>query len=153
MNNEERAKVILDDAVAALRASTADEQLTDARRTAIFAAVQAVGPASPWESWRVGFRRWWAVAALVPLTLVLGLAIWQGGAPGGEVEVGEGVTLHASKIGDRVVFDIANGNRDHLVQKSGSPDRFDARGGELVTEGAFVDRLDSGADLVYYRVG
>jgi hypothetical protein len=50
------------------------------------------------------------------------------------------------------VFSIANGRSEHRVAKSGRPDRFE-RGDRVDPDaGAFVDRLDAGSRIVFYRI-
>jgi hypothetical protein len=85
------------------------------------------------------------------LLLALALAwttVWQEGPAG----TGRGhTTLRAEKQDGDVVFVIANSGHSHEVSRStaphgGSSDRF------LATTGVFRDSLDSGPDLVYYRI-
>jgi hypothetical protein len=61
-------------------------------------------------------------------------------------------SVEASKVGDRVVFTIANGGRQHRIVKSDRPDRFEGDSGVEAANGSYVDRLDSGADVVFYRI-
>ena len=56
------------------------------------------------------------------------------------------------KRGDRVFFDIRNGDRQHYVCRSTQADRFDSSCGVPVTDGAYEDGLQDQASLVFYRI-
>ncbi len=60
--------------------------------------------------------------------------------------------LEARKVGDHVVFTIANGKSRHRVYKSTDPRSFDRSRGIAVEDGRFADRAHNGADLVFYLV-
>jgi hypothetical protein len=61
------------------------------------------------------------------------------------------VRIEATKVDGDVVFEIANGSRAHRVtrfSRSGAGQAAEV----VTTRGAFRDRLESGTDLVLYRV-
>lgn len=60
--------------------------------------------------------------------------------------------LAVSKVGDRIEFDIQNGDRTHTVYRSTDPTGFLAAGGVEVRGEAYVDRVQDQADLVFYKV-
>jgi hypothetical protein len=57
-----------------------------------------------------------------------------------------------SKDGDRILFQIQNGGREHFVSRSTDPGRFDPGSRVPVSSGAYTDRLDCEEPLVYYRI-
>ena len=61
-------------------------------------------------------------------------------------------TVEVAKVGDEVVFTIANGGQPHTIQKSHRPDRFDGSATVVNGEDSFVDRLESGSKIVFYRI-
>jgi hypothetical protein len=90
----------------------------------------------------------------MPLLLLLLMAGYMM-SPGGGVEIaanGEVPRLEAVRQGDEVIFKIANGDRSHTVRKSNSASDLQDSESVVVTDGAFRDRLDSGGDLVFYRI-
>ncbi len=97
--------------------------------------------------------RGWALAGALPVALLAAVLVWGlwpvGGPPPGP---GTGPMLRASRVGDEVVFEIANGGRPHTVHRSGRAD--DLGGGQplAVSEGRFRDRIDAGGNLVFYRI-
>jgi hypothetical protein len=115
---------------------------------------RAAAPADPGfralDSLFVPFRTLAAAGALpvIALSLFLGSLVFQGGS--GPVEP-VGGTLTAMKVGDRVVFSIANGDRDHEVLRGTRPE-FDRAAHFTTTRGEFSDRLDGDASLVFYRI-
>lgn len=60
-------------------------------------------------------------------------------------------TLTAQKQGNQVIFVIANGDRSHQVLRSEEPD-FKGATAFTTSNGRFVDRLEGGPDLVFYRI-
>jgi len=91
-----------------------------------------------------------ALAAVVPalaLTVTLGYLARPVLGPAGDAPV----RIQATKVGGEVVFEIANGARKHRVTRISRPGAEEDRE-VLTTRGAFRDRLESGADLVMYRV-
>ena len=64
-----------------------------------------------------------------------------------------GVTrVEASKVSGEVVFTIANGSSVHRVAKSNDLSKIESVEVTVVTQGAFRDRLESDANLVFYRI-
>lgn len=95
--------------------------------------------------------RSFALAALLPL-LVLSLAVGSFLLPTGSGTDGAAPRLLASRQGDEVVFVIANGDRPHQVLKAADPRGLEGAEPVEVEAGTFRDRLDSGTDLVFYRI-
>lgn len=63
-----------------------------------------------------------------------------------------GGIVGARKVGDQIVFTIANGNRPHVVYRSKDPARFDQGSAERVVGGRFEDRVGEEPGIVFYRV-
>jgi hypothetical protein len=75
--------------------------------------------------------------------------------PGGSLDTaanGDGPVLQAVRQGDEVVFVIANGGGHHTVRKSNDPRHLTDSETLVVSDGAFRDNLDSGNNLVFYRI-
>jgi hypothetical protein len=95
-----------------------------------------------------------ALATAIPL-LVLSLMAGYLLMPGGALETaanGDGPVLQAVRQGDEVVFVIANGGGSHLVRKSNDPSILADSETFVVSDGAFRDSIDSGSNLVFYRI-
>ena len=97
--------------------------------------------------------RGWALAGALPVALLavaLAYGLWPAGAPGNVAD--SAPMLRASRVNGEVVFEIANGGKPHQVVRTGRAD--DLTGGQpvAVTDGRFRDRLDSGGELVFYRI-
>ena len=97
----------------------------------------------------------WAWGAAVPifaLSLLVGSVLLTQAPHDGGALVTAQPRVEVSKAGENVVFVIHNGDRAHTISKSTDP----AAGGEAetftTTTGRFDDRLDSGAEIVYYRI-
>lgn len=89
-------------------------------------------------------------ALLLALAIAWQLAPREGGAP-----LSEPVPrISAIRSGDDVIFVIANGKREHTVYRSESKVGLERAAEEAfaVTDGTFRDRLESQADLVFYRI-
>ena len=71
--------------------------------------------------------------------------------PGSGESAGASDTLTAQKQGNKVIFNIANGHRSHRVLRSEEPD-FKGATTFTTEDGRFVDRLQGGPDLVFYRI-
>ena len=143
---------LLDEAVGAWRARRpAAERLSPGARDRLWARVrEGVAPADRLHPLFAPVRRWvlaGAVPALVVLALLLPLAWRSGTVP----ERHEGPTILASRIGDSVVFTIANGNRTHRVYRSATPDRFDLES-PIVVGDRYVEPSQGDLDLVFYKV-
>jgi len=91
---------------------------------------------------------WTAVVPVLALTLALGLQFVS------RPEVQEaGTHVAVMKDGDDVVFVIANGRRLHRVYRTEGQAGPSPQGEPFaVTDGIFRDRLDSDANLVFYRI-
>jgi hypothetical protein len=152
MVSENDTKTLLDEAIRASRIRAgASETLSGECRSAIFAEVTGPGPAP--RRLRGLFTPWRRVAlgGAIPLALAAVLVGWTA------LEWNGGISpsipsVDTAKVGDHVVFTIANGDREHVIVKSDRPDRFDRSAAAKVTDGSFSDRLDSGSDLVFYRI-
>jgi hypothetical protein len=60
--------------------------------------------------------------------------------------------IRVSKADGRVVFDIANGGYTHYVTRSVTPARFDPSQKVEITDGSYEDRVEDGANIVFYRI-
>jgi len=58
----------------------------------------------------------------------------------------------AQKVGGAVVFTIADGRDPHRVVRSTDPARFNDAAAQSVTDGRFLDRVNSGPVVVFYRI-
>ena len=144
----------LDRAIRDWRGQGSEEQLAAPTRARILEAVTERaahgGSTAPLIPLFLPVRRL-ALAAGLP-ALVLALALGYGARiaenPG---EFGE-PRLIATKQAGEVVFIIANGGRPHRVYRSTDPARLGTEAAFTATDGSFRDRLDSGPDLVFYRI-
>ena len=90
-----------------------------------------------------------AAAPLLLLVLLLGPQL----VPVSPPAISDGETrVEASKVSGEVVFMIANGASVHRVYKSNDISMMDSVEVTVVTQGAFRDRLESDANLVFYRI-
>jgi len=152
-----RASDDLDRAIAAARHDAGrPERLSEDARARIFSKI-AAGEGSG----RAGsplFRpvHRWVAAGIVPAIAALGVSLWIGGRVtdrGPRVAaVDAPVRLEVAKIGDRVVFSVRNGGRDHLVIRGESAEELAAAPASPIERGTFEDRLDAGPGLVFYRI-
>jgi len=132
------------------------EHLSGAARTRVLATVRASrserGAPAPLRMLFPPLWRWTLAGALplAALTLALGFLVLERPAPLAPM-VSTSPSIQVSKAGDQVVFVIANGQTAHRVYKSNVPNEFP---GEPVvtTDGSFRDRLEGGANLVFYRI-
>ena len=94
-----------------------------------------------------------ALAAGLP-ALVLSISLGMLLIPGAPRKASSdpGITIEATKQGDEVVFLIANGNRTHRVYRSSSPTGQSSGSAYATARGSFRDRLDSGGELLFYRI-
>ena len=91
-----------------------------------------------------------ALAAIIPAALLAAiLAISLGGNRGVD-EVSTAIT--AEKVGNQVVFRIANGGKVHSVSKSNSPHTFDPGNSVRIHDGSYRDSMVENGDLVFYRI-
>jgi len=152
--NPQKSPDLLDEAVVRWRAAEAPrEQLQRTSRARILESVgrtEAPRPLGP-LFFPVGRLALAGALPLVVLTLMLGFLVTGGPglAPVGEAGI---PSVQVSKDGSEVIFTIANGQTTHRVYRSGAPDRFDETPTFTTSDGAFVDRLEGGPDLVFYRI-
>ena len=95
-----------------------------------------------------------ALATALPLLLISVMTAYVL-MPGGPIDGaanGDAPILQAVRQGDEVVFTIANGGGKHLVRKSNSAKELANGETFVVSDGVFREQLDSGADLVFYRI-
>jgi hypothetical protein len=128
-----------------------EEKLSESARARILRQRQArIEPTTP-----LFFpARRLAMAAALPLLLLSVMAVYLL-IPGAALETaqnGDGPVLQAVRQGNEVVFIIANGGGSHLVRKSNTPNALADSETFVVSGGAFRDSLDSGSDLVFYRI-
>lgn len=149
--------------VAAARESDGDERFSPERRASILEEALAARGSGTAPAGAAGpFRHGWklALAWVAPVTLVGLLAVPMVGGPGdanphgGDLvaTIEDATRIDATKDGDRVVFQIANGGAPHRVTRSTVPNRFDPEAARLVTSGAFEDVAQDGARLVFYKI-
>ena len=81
------------------------------------------------------------LAALLAVALVISL---------GDDPVPTAIT--AEKVGNQVVFSIANGGKVHSVSKSNSPHTFDPGNSVRIHDGSYRDSMVDNGDLVFYRI-
>ncbi len=87
-----------------------------------------------------------ALAAILPaglLALVLAISLGKDPAP---------PTITVEKVGNQIVFNIANGGGAHSVSKSNTPHTFDPGGSVRVQGGSYQDSMVENGDLVFYRI-
>ena len=89
------------------------------------------------------------LAGALPLVL-LGILVVLAMLPGTPID--SEPTVMASRVGDRVVFTIGNGNKGHVVYRSTVPHSFDPETGVRVDNGEFAVPVDDGAPVVFYRI-
>ena len=140
---------ILNDAVRALRADRVSEELAPSVRAGIIE--QALHPSSTPEPLRTLFVPTWKIALTMGFSFALTAGLAAGTWLAGPVRPEQGVTLVASKVGDRVVFDVLDGNGTHQVTKSMDVTDFQARP-VTIEGGRFQDLIQSGPVLVFYKV-
>lgn len=148
----ERNQQTLDRAIAACRGSArSSSRLSDAARATILQA--ALGGATRPEPLTPLFfpARWLILATLAPAVLVaVGVVLSQSRlAPPSRTAIR---SIQAAKLGDQVVFTIADGNQPHVVYKSTTAERFDRSTGIRVEHSRFVDSAVAGPNLVFYVV-
>ncbi len=151
MKSDSESKVCLDRAIRASRDGDVERLSGTARQAVLRRATAAREPLRPL---RRLFLPWgqMALAGALPVLLAAVTALaWVSGIPRKAPHVVDS-RIEVSKVGDQVVFTIANGRTDHQVVKSARPDEFDPAGAAPVSDGSFSDALHSGADLVFYRI-
>jgi hypothetical protein len=101
------------------------------------------------ESYRPIFRpRYWlSAAAIAPVLVAVVVAV---GVPTADRQ--DAMFVGASKTGDLVVFDVADGPGPHVVLKSTDPRRFNPAAATVVEDKHYADLAQSGPVIVYYRI-
>jgi len=95
---------------------------------------------------------WGAAVPILALSLLVGSVLLTQGPYDRGVLVSPHPRVEVSKAGENVVFVIQNGHRSHTVSKSTDPASVGSAETFTTTTGRFDDRLDSGTDIVYYRI-
>jgi hypothetical protein len=134
------------------------ESLSDDARDAIFNEFRRLHASgeqpAPHSTLFIPAARWaWGAAVpIVALSLLVGSVLLTQGRFDGGALVTPQPRVEVSKSGENVVFVIHNGDRAHTISKS--TDRASRGEGETftTTTGQFDDRLDSGTEIVYYRI-
>lgn len=97
-------------------------------------------------------RRLWLAGALpLALALLFVTGLERGVAVAPETSP-VAPTLRVSKLGDQVHFALENGKRSHKVVRSTDPRPIVAGAGLEMTDGAYAEGLQDGANLVFYRI-
>ena len=153
MKDESKSKNILDDAIRLYNSGTAPEEtLSEEAKRSVLGDLRKPGPApAPLAALFTPIYRM-ALAGGLPVALIVGFLAWTTIDRDSTADRHDPASVQVAKVGDRVVFTIANGGRDHVIVRSQRADRFDPSGAASVTTGSFVDRLDSGPDVVFYRI-
>ena len=98
-------------------------------------------------------RAWiWTLAGAAAAIGVLALWIGRPQTPLEMADLGSTPRIEVEKRGDHVVFNLENGQRVHTVSASENPQDFRTVPREEVKGGSFIDRLDRGPQLVFYRI-
>ena len=102
--------------------------------------------------------RWVFAAAAPTLTVAVLAGMWTLAIPRGQVGADSTTVVEftqeikVSKVGDAIVFEIANGSKVHEVRKSTTPQRFDERTAVTTESGSYSDALNNGVALTFYRI-
>jgi hypothetical protein len=135
------------------RSSPTQESLRPATRARILSAARDGAPQTRRsESLFLPLPRLALAAAAPTLVLTLAVAFLLLPQGGGDPVERPRAELLASKQGNDVVFVIANGGTTYQVYKSSQVNQLGTWEPYTKTEGTFRDRLDSGADLVFYKI-
>ena len=148
------AKGRLDRAIAAARRPATAERLSSAVRDGLIDDIRSANrELRPMAPLFRPFSR--SLAAVTAPVLIVGLVLvaavqYRGHV--GAADAAQPVTqIEVSKVGDRVVFSIPNGGKEHTVSRSSDPRHFGVEGSVKVAD-SYVDRLDSGSNVVFYRI-
>jgi len=140
-------------AIRACREATSEERLSAEARDAILSeSLRARTTEEPLAAVFTPTRRL-LVAGALPIALAVVLLVGIDGAvqtPPPALESAPRVAV--VKQGDRVFFNIENGERPHVVYRSTDPANFERATGVAVTDGAYHEGLRDQADLVFYRI-
>jgi hypothetical protein len=143
----------LDAAIRACRVAGPEERLSAEARGAILnEALRGRTTEEPLAAVFTPTRRL-LVAGALPIALAVVLLVGIDGALQTPPPAVEGAPRVAVvKQGDRVFFNIENGDRRHVVYRSTDPAHFERASGIAVTDGAYHEGLRDQADLVFYRI-
>ena len=139
---------MLDRAIAQLRNPATGESLSDEGRARIVAAAWRQHQDRP-DAFAPSTRppRWVGWLAALPIAASVLVAL----AP--EQEQSSGARFAGvEKVGDRVVFHIADGDANPTVTRSTDPSRFNPKAEQQVADGRYSDRADSGPVVVFYKL-
>jgi hypothetical protein len=139
---------VLDSAIAELRQATSRESLSEAGRARIVAEAwrqQQDQPGAFEPSTRPA--RWVGWMAAFPIAASVLVAL----APDRDAP-STARFARVDKVGDEVVFHVANGNADHKVTRSTDPSSFNPKAEQDVSDGRYSDRANSGPVVVFYKL-
>jgi hypothetical protein len=151
LNNSKGNGERLDEMVQACR-KTEEPTLSDTARTRILDEARRPVHA---DGLRALFTptRHLLVAGTLPVVLAVALLIGlDSGVQTPPAGINDALRVAVSKEDGRITFSIQNGGRPHTVYRSTDPQGFDRESGVKVTSGAYEDRLQDQADLVFYRI-
>jgi hypothetical protein len=90
----------------------------------------------------------WATIVPAVLGVVFAVLIHMGG----DSTVTGTARLLVDKQDGKVVFSVANGDREHYVYKSYVPGRFGSQPAARMRDGVYVDSEGNGSEITYYRI-
>lgn len=97
--------------------------------------------------------RWLAVGGVVPVALfVVASLVFLPLQRVPEVVQAGPTFSDAQKVGGAVIFTIADGREPHRVVRSTDPSMFNESASQNVTDGRFLDRVNNGPVVVFYRI-
>ena len=139
---------LLDSAIAELREATSRESLSDESRARIVAEAWRQQQERP-DAFEPSTRpaRWVGWMAALPIAASVLVAL----APEQEKSAGPRFA-QVEKVGDEVVFHIANGGTEHTVTRSTDPSSFNPKAEREVANGRYSDRANSGPVVVFYKL-
>lgn len=141
------------------RGTAQPESLSATARANVLRAARVARADAPAEgTWSV--PRWVFAAAAPTLTVAALAGLWTLSLPEGEVAGDPGAShvveishkISVSKVGDEIVFDIANGTQVHEILKSTTPRHFDERTRTETGDGSYKDALNNGVTLTFYKI-
>lgn len=141
----------LDEAIRAFRTSRETaETLSPQTRATIVETSWNEAKSRTESGFRPAFRpaRWLAGLAAASIVGVLSISI----LVHREAVQDRPFTVQAEKVGDEVVFTIANGNRAHSVRKATHPALLDRAEAQKIRNGRFSDSASEEAGIVFYRI-
>lgn len=141
----------LDEAIRAFRSTRGTvETLFPATRARIVETAWNETKSRAESGFRPAFRpaRWFAGLAAASLVGVLSISI----LVHRDGRQDRPFTVQAEKVGDEVVFTIANGNRAHSVRKATHPALLERAEAQRIRNGRFSDSASEEAGIVFYRI-